>query len=793
MDSLHVCGAGKCQWDASRYAWYTTAATNFTGALPFGNGRLAGVVYGSASEKLTLNENSMWSGPFINRLNPNASAGAVDAIRSNLEAGNITDGNAIALSNLEGYPTSPRMYNPLVDLLLDFGLGTSNISSYLRYLDTYKGTAFVTYEYQGVNYTREYLASYPAGVIAIRLTASQAEKLDVNVSLARTQNVTDQHASINSSIVGKNSVVLSGNSGQSSDAISFDAEARVINHGGSVKISGVSLSITGATTVDIFFDAQTSYRYSNNAELESQLKKNLDAAVQRGYPMVRQEAIEDRTNLIGRVQLDLGSSSGIGNQPTDTRLAAYKSSPNSDLQLAVLFFNFGRHVLVSSSRETNAANPGPGLAANLQGIWNQDYSPPWGSKYTININIEMNYWPAMVTNLPEVDGPFFDLLDTVLPRGQAVAKAMYGCDNGGFVTHHNTDIWGDSVPVDYGVGYSIWPMGGAWLSLQGIEHYRFTQDKNFLRQTAWPILRSAARFYFCYLFEYEGYMYSGPSLSPENEFYIPPNMRTARSTAGIDIGVTLDNSILYELFKAVIETCDALNMQNSDCNASQNLITKIQPPQIGSYGQILEWRYEYNETSPGHRHMSPVFGLFPGSQMAPLVNSTLAAAAKTLVDRRMAYGSGSTGWSRTWVVSLYARLFDGETAWSNAQTWIQTFPSINLWNSDSGPGTAFQIDGNFGFTTGIAEMLLQSYKVIHLLPALPSALPTGSVSGLVARGNFLVDLIWDNGNLVDATITSRSGGLLDLRVQNGTSFSVNGVKYNGAISTRAGSVYKVTL
>lgn len=261
----------------------------------------------------------------------------------------------------------------------------------------------------------------------------------------------------------------------------------------------------------------------------------------------------------------------------------------------------------------------------------------------------------------------------------------------------------------------------------------------------------------------------------------------------MDLGITMDNSILHELFKAVIETCNILNMENSDCTSAESLITQIRPPQIGSTGQILEWRYEYGEGSPGHRHMSPLFGLYPGSEMTPIINSTLSAAAKVLVDHRMASGSGSTGWSRTWVMGLYARLFEGDTVWSNAQAYLQKFPSNNLWNTDSGPGTAFQIDGNFGFTAAIAEMLLQSHSVVHLLPALPSAIPSGSVRGLVARGNFIVDMDWSNGTLTSAVILSRSDNKLELRVQNGLNVSVNGRKYTGSIMAKNGSTYKITL
>lgn len=341
----------------------------------------------------------------------------------------------------------------------------------------------------------------------------------------------------------------------------------------------------------------------------------------------------------------------------------------------------------------------------------------------------------------------------------------------------------------------MWPMGAAWLSHHAMEHYRYTLDENFLSQRAWPILRDTAKFYYCYLFTYQGYWTTGPSLSPENTFKVPSNMQNSGATEGIDISPSMDNQLLYQLFTNVIQAAQVLNITGSDVDNAKAYLPKLKPPQIGSKGQILEWRNEYSEAEPGHRHMSPLWGLFPGVQLTPLQNSTLAAAGKVLVDGRMRAGSGSTGWSRVWVINLYARLFQADTAWGDAVAFLQKYPSPNLWNTDGGPGTAFQIDGNFGYVSGVAEMLLQSHNgQVHLLPALPSAVgAAGSVTGLVARGNFVVDVSWKNKVLAQASITARSGGLLAIRVQDGASFSVNGTKYSGAIQTVAGGVYSVSV
>lgn len=560
---------------------------------------------------------------------------------------------------------------------------------------------------------------------------------------------------------------------------------------------GKTISVSGADTVDIFFDAETSYRYSSASAGQAELKRKLDAAVSAGYPAVRSAAIADFSGLMGRVKLDLGSSNA-GTQPTNQRLSSFKNNANADPQLMTLMFNYGRHLLAASSRDTGALS----LPANLQGIWNQDYSPAWQSKYTININLEMNYWPALVTNLAETHKPFFDLLNVAIPRGQAVAQKMYGCSSG-FVLHHNTDLWGDAAPVDRGTTYTVWPMGATWLSTHAMEHYRFTQDRAFLQQTAWPILREAARFHFCYLFQWNGYWTSGPSLSPENGFVVPSSMRTSGRTEGLDISIEMDNQLLHQLFTDVNETCAVLGLANdADCAKAATYLPKIQPPRVAPNGRIQEWRdSSYGESEPGHRHMSPLWGLYPGKQLTPSTSSSsssatkLSAAAQALLDHRMSSGSGSTGWSRAWVMNLYARLWQGDTAWGHGQALIQRFTLPNMWNSDSGGSSAFQIDGNFGFVAGIAEMFLQSHNdVVHLLPALPKAVASGSASGLAARGGFVVDqMVWSGGALTSAQITSKSGGTLAVRVQGGTAFSVNGAAYSGPISTTAGGVYKITL
>ncbi|SPO01616.1 uncharacterized protein DNG_04290 [Cephalotrichum gorgonifer] len=436
------------QWDASRFAWYTTdAGGDFSSALPIGNGRLGAAIFGSAVEHIVLNEDSVWSGPWQDRVNPSSKT-ALPKILEFLRAGDITAAGDVAMGDVAANPTSPRAYNPLVSMDIDFG-HDSGLSSYTRSLDTAEGTATVTYTNNNVNYTREYVTSYPHGVFSVRLSASQPGKLDVKVTLSRDRWVLSQTAGVNTDYVtGGNYIALKASSGQESDAITFWSEARFVNSGGSISSDGKSVSVTGADSCDIFFDAETSYRYPDETSALAELNKKLDTAVNAGFSAVRSAAISDFTGLTGRVSLDLGSSGDAGNQETPTRLANYRRDPDADPQLVTLMFNFGRHLLAAASRDTGPLS----LPTNLQGIWNQDYDPPWQSKFTININTEMNYWPALVTNLAETHSPLFNLLRVAIPRGREVAKNMYGCKEG-FVLHHNTDLWGDAAPVDQDVQY----------------------------------------------------------------------------------------------------------------------------------------------------------------------------------------------------------------------------------------------------------------------------------------------------------------------------------------------------
>jgi hypothetical protein len=542
----------------------------------------------------------------------------------------------------------------------------------------------------------------------------------------------------------------------------------------------------------MFFDTETNYRFTEQAEWEAEMTRKIDQAYLKGYQQVKAEAVLDSSSLLDRVTLDLGASpDGIADLPTDQRVANAKSS-SDDIQLTTLVFNYGRHLLVSSSRTTSN---GTSLPANLQGIWNNSTSAPWGGKYTININIQMNYWPAGPTNLIETQEPLFDLMSIANARGKSYAERMYGCP--GTVFHHNLDLWGDPAPTDNYTQSTLWPVGAAWLSWHMMDHYRFTGNKVFLRDVVYPFLVDVATFFECYCMEYNGYNTTGPSVSPENSFYVPDNMTVPGAKEPVDIGPAMDGQLIGEALESLIEAAEILGIEDDDADvaAARQLLPTLLPQQIGSLGQILEWRHEYREAAVGQKHLSPLVGLMPGRQFSPLRNATLASAAEGLLRRRVSNGSGSTGWSRTWLINSFARVFDGDSAWEELTKWFQKFPTpYNLYNTDAGsPNYVFQIDGNFGFVSGIAEMLLQSHAgVVHLLPALPSAVPTGSVRGLVSRGNFVVDIAWDRGALTSANITSRAGAELAIRYMNGSQIAVDGMAYSGPLGTTTGTTYVVT-
>lgn len=548
--------------------------------------------------------------------------------------------------------------------------------------------------------------------------------------------------------------------------------------------SGTTIAITNADEVVVWFAAETSYRYTTPATKVAERLQALNG----GFDQFKKDVIADYKRLKDRVSLDLGvTGDSIKRLPTNSRLTAFKNG-GKDPELVSLYFQFGRFMLISSSREGS-------LAANLQGIWNKEYNPPWGSKYTVNINTEMNYWPAEVTNLADTVSPLFDLLQKVRVRGRKIARGMYNCS--GFVSHHNTDLWGDAAPVDRGTGYTLWPMSAAWISTHLYEHYLFSGNKTFLREVL-PTIHEAAQFFFDFLIERNGIYVTSPSTSPENTYRLPNGQ-----VESITIGPTMDTEILNALFGDFIEASQILGL-TEDVEKAKMFRGKLGTPKIGQYGQIQEWREDYQENDPGHRHVSHLWALYPGRQITPLTTPALATAANVTLTRRLSSGGAGTGWSRAWTINFFARLHMGDTAWFHAEQLIKGSTLPNMF--DLHP--PFQADGkiplsralselqltaigNYGGTAGIAETLLQSHAgTVHLLPAISSAYATGSVKGLVARGGFEVSIDWKGGKFVKATVLSKIGGPLKITVAGGDPFLVQGGK-DVTTGTTPGTVYTI--
>lgn len=744
--------------------FFNQPATQWPDSLPVGNGRLGACVFGDPSiERIQLNEESIWDGEPRDRNNPKAGA-AVPKIRELLFAGKIAEAEALATSDMLAIPRRMPCYQTLGDLHLNFNLDpTQPIESYRLELNLDTAVASTIFTQGNIRYTREVFSSAPDQVIVIRLTSSTRGKLSFTAKLGRPANFTTSSISPDRLTLSGEALPVNDNPGlpnkERQVGIKYYAELFATTDG-SVSTKENSLAITNATTATLLIDCATSYRHSSGEQaMKSAVSKNLAAARNRTYTDLRSRHIADHQRLFRRAEITLGPDPNA-NIPTDKRVQHIKDG-GEDIALLPIYFQYGRYMLISSSR------PGT-LAANLQGIWNESVDPPWGSKYTVNINTEMNYWLAERANLSDLHTPLFDLIDSTRIPGALTAQKYYKAR--GYVVHHNTDIWGDAVPID-GLGGGIWPMGAVWLSLHLWDHYDYTGDLAFLRERAYPRLRENALFLLDYLTAapagtpYAGRLITGPSCSPENKYQLPDG-----HSYNLCMGPTMDIEITRAIFTRVIRGTELLNRDadlRARCIAA---LAKLPPYKITHDGRLQEWPEDYTDHEPGHRHISHLWALFPDDQITPHRTPELAKACRATLDARLAAGGGSTGWSRSWILNCMARLEDGDAAYQNVLQLFRQSTRKNLFDvcglKENSP---FQIDGNFGGPTGIIEMLLQSHasgpdpnvNTIRLLPALPKAWPNGSFRGLRARGGVEVDLTWQNGRATVAMLK----GTLDHTIQ----------------------------
>ena len=743
--------------------WYNAPATVWEEALPIGNGRIGAMVYGNPLQEVyQLNEESIWSGYPQDWNNPKA-ANALPQVREAVDRGDYAKASELWKANAQG-PYTAR-YLPMANLMLD-QLTRGEARNLYRELNISNALSTVTYEADGVKYRRTSFISYPDQVMVIKIAADRPQAVSLHIRLNSLLRYTVQTKGEKTLILNGKAPAYVANRDYDPHQVVYDdkrgtqfkVQVELLPDGGHCEANDSALTVRNANEVVLLLSAVTDF---GNKKMT--LKK-----CKRPYQELLQRHTDDHQQLFNRLQLSLGTENLQKEAlPTNERLKSFEQDP-TDNGLTELYYQYGRYLLIASSR------PG-GLPANLQGIWNRHVQPPWGSNYTTNINTEMNYWPAEITNLPECFLPLSDFIGRLAVNGAQTAKVNYGI-NRGWLAHHNSDVWAQTAPTG---GYdsdpkgaprwSCWPMAGVWLCQHLWEHYAFGGDKKYLSKTAYPLMKGAAEFLLQWLQKdpETGYWITNPSTSPENRFrYIDKegkkqNGEISRSS-GMDLGLAWD--LLTNCIEAstVLDTDKAFRQQCMDVRAN------LQPFRIGSKGQLLEWDKEFEETDPNHRHVSHLFALHPGRQIIPEQQPELAAACQRTLEIR---GDGGTGWAMAWKINFWARLRDGNHAFGMLKNGLRYVDATQV--SVRGGGTyanlfdahpPFQIDGNFGGTAGITEMLLQSHAgYIHLLPALPDNWQSGSIKGVRARGGFTIDMEWKESRITRLSVTSHSGGTCRIR------------------------------